>query len=149
MRAVVTRVTSASVRIEGTLTASIEAGLLVLLGVATSDTSDDADYLSRKCVDLRIFADENGAMNRSLLESGGAMLVVSQFTLYGDARKGRRPSFIAAARPELGEPLYERFVEAVRALGVVVATGTFGADMLVASENDGPVTILLESAKTF
>ncbi len=149
MRAVVTRVTSAAVTVAGTTVGAIDAGLLVLLGVAQADEESDAIALARKVVELRIFADAAGAMNRSLAETGGAVLVVSQFTLLGDVRKGRRPSFMAAAPPERGRALYERFVRAVRELGPRVATGEFGASMAVASVNDGPVTILLDTAKAF
>jgi D-tyrosyl-tRNA(Tyr) deacylase len=149
VRAVVTRVTSAAVTVAGTTVGAIDAGLLVLLGVAQADEESDAIALARKVVELRIFADAAGAMNRSLAETGGAVLVVSQFTLLGDVRKGRRPSFMAAAPPERGRALYERFVRAVRELGPRVATGEFGASMAVASVNDGPVTILLDTAKAF
>jgi D-tyrosyl-tRNA(Tyr) deacylase len=147
MRAVVMRVSEARVEIGGRLAAAIGGGLLVLLGVAAADTSDDARYLTRKIYELRIFRDDAGAMNRSLAEVGGEMLVVSQFTLLGDVRKGRRPSFIGAAQPELGRELYEEFVAELRALGARVATGEFGAMMQVFSINDGPVTILLDSRK--
>ena len=149
MRAVVTRVTSASVSVEGSIVGEIGAGLLVLLGVAQHDTESDADVLAKKIVELRIFRDDAGAMNRSLADAGGAMLVVSQFTLLGDARRGRRPSFVAAAPPELGRELYERFVAAVRTLGPEVSTGEFGATMAVTSVNDGPVTILIDTTKLF
>jgi D-tyrosyl-tRNA(Tyr) deacylase len=124
-------------------------GLLVLLGVARDDGDGDADYLAEKIVNLRIFDDEQGKMNRSLSDSGGAMLVVSQFTLYGDARRGRRPSYIDAAEPEKANALYEYFVGRVRARGVRVETGVFQATMQVSLINDGPVTILLDSRKTF
>ncbi|MFY9780586.1 MAG: D-aminoacyl-tRNA deacylase [Candidatus Baltobacteraceae bacterium] len=149
MRAVVTRVSSAGVDVDGETVGAIEGGLLVLLGVAAADGDDDARYLARKVFDLRVFRDGTGAMNRSLAEAGGAVLAVSQFTLLGDARRGRRPSFIAAAPPELGRDLYERFVAELRALGATVATGRFGATMAVRSVNDGPVTILLDSRKLF
>ncbi len=149
MRAVVTRVTSASVAVDGATVGAIGPGLLVLLGVAHADAEGDAVALARKVVELRIFADEAGAMNRSLTETGGGVLVVSQFTLFGDVRKGRRPSFVAAAPPEQGRALYERFVRAVRELGREVATGEFGAGMAVASVNDGPVTILIDTTKLF
>lgn len=149
MRAVVTRVTSATVTVGGVTIGAIERGLLVLLGVAGADEENDAIVLARKIVELRIFADAAGAMNRSLAETGGAVLVVSQFTLLGDVRKGRRPSFMAAAPPERGRALYERFVHAVRDLGPRVATGEFGATMAVASVNDGPVTILIDTTKAF
>jgi D-tyrosyl-tRNA(Tyr) deacylase len=149
VRAVVTRVSSAGVDVDGETVGAIEGGLLVLLGVAAADGDDDARYLARKVFDLRVFRDGTGAMNRSLAEAGGAVLAVSQFTLLGDARRGRRPSFIAAAPPELGRDLYERFVAELRALGATVATGRFGATMAVRSVNDGPVTILLDSRKLF
>ncbi len=149
MRAVVTRVTSAAVDVDGETIGEIAGGLLVLLGVATADGDDDARYLAKKVLDLRIFRDDAGAMNRSLAEAGGAVLAVSQFTLLGDARHGRRPSFIAAAPPERGRELYARFVAELHALGATVATGRFGATMAVRSVNDGPVTILLDSAKLF
>jgi D-tyrosyl-tRNA(Tyr) deacylase len=145
VRAVVTRVSSARVDVNGEPVGEIGVGLLVLLGVAVGDGAADAEYLAGKIVGLRIFRDEAGAMNRSLAEVGGALLAVSQFTLLGDARKGRRPSFIGAARPEVGRTLYERFAAEVRALGIGVETGVFGADMEVISTNDGPVTILLDS----
>jgi D-tyrosyl-tRNA(Tyr) deacylase len=149
MRACVQRVDQAAVVVDGVTVGQIGRGLLVLLGVSHSDTSDDAIYLAEKTVDLRIFADEAGKMNRSLTQTGGAMLVVSQFTLYGDCRKGRRPSFIDAAAPEQGEQLYEEFVAAVRGRGVEVATGRFRAHMKLSSVNDGPVTMLLDSQKLF
>jgi D-tyrosyl-tRNA(Tyr) deacylase len=149
VRAVVTRVTSASVSVGGRVVGSIADGLLVLLGVAHVDAPADAHALAKKIVELRIFRDDAGAMNRSVTEAGGAVLVVSQFTLLGDARRGRRPSFIAAAAPEHGRALYEGFVEALRASGRPVETGIFGATMQVASVNDGPVTILIDTEKAF
>jgi len=149
VRAVVTRVTSAAVTVAGVTVGAIEHGLLVLLGVAQADEENDAIVLARKIVELRIFADSAGAMNRALADTEGAVLVVSQFTLLGDVRKGRRPSFMAAAPPEKGRALYERFVQAVRDLGPRVATGEFGASMAVASVNDGPVTILIDTTKAF
>ena len=145
MRALLQRVTAGKVTIGGTTSGEIGPGLVILLGVTGSDTLEDVRYLSAKCVELRIFEDEAGKMNRSLLDVGGAALIVSQFTLYGDASHGRRPSFTRAARPELAEPLYEAFIEAVRARGVPVGTGRFGAEMQLDIHNDGPVTILLES----
>ena len=123
----------------------IGPGLVTLLGVAPEDTTANADWLAEKLAGLRVFEDEGGKMNLSLLETGGAMLVISQFTLLGDARKGRRPSFTGAARPDVAVPLYEAFVRAVRALGVEVKTGEFGADMLVEIANDGPVTLVVET----
>jgi D-tyrosyl-tRNA(Tyr) deacylase len=146
LKAVVTRVGSARVEIAGRTTGEIGRGLLILLGVARDDAADDARKLAAKIYGLRIFADGEGAMNLDLAQAGGAVLVVSQFTLLGDARKGRRPSFVAAAPPERGRELYEEFVRAMRALGPQVQTGEFGADMQVHSVNDGPVTILLDTA---
>ena len=149
MRAVVQRVTEARVEVAGEPVGEIGAGLLVLLGVARDDTRDDADYLADKTVNLRVFDDEEGKMNRSLSESGGAILVVSQFTLYGDVRRGRRPSYSDAAEPEKANQLYEYFVERVRSFGVKVETGIFQAMMKVSLTNDGPVTILVDSRKAF
>ena len=145
MRAVVQRVKESHVAIDGEVVARIGPGLLVLLGVATGDTVKNADYLADKISHLRIFEDDQEKMNRSLLDTGGDMLVVSQFTLMGDCRKGRRPSFIKAARPEEADPLYEFFVQRVREKGVHVETGRFRAMMAVSLINDGPVTIILES----
>jgi D-tyrosyl-tRNA(Tyr) deacylase len=135
--------------IAGQVVGRINRGLVVLLGVAADDASDDALYMADKIVELRIFPDEAEKMNRSLAESGGAMLVVSQFTLFGDCRKGRRPSFIDAAPPELGERLYQEFVAAVTAKGIHVETGQFRQHMDVALVNDGPVTLLVDSKKLF
>ena len=149
MRAVVQRVSSASVTVAGEIVGQIEAGLVVLLGVGHSDTDEDARQLAAKIVELRIFGDDEGKMNRSLADVAGAMLVVSQFTLFGDCRKGRRPSFIEAAPPELAERLYEDFVAAVALRGIRVATGRFRQHMDVALMNDGPVTLLLDSQKAF
>lgn len=145
MRVVVQRVTYARVEVDGAVVGEIGAGLLVLLGVAKGDSTADADYLAGKVSQLRIFADDAGKMNRSVGEAGGAMLVVSQFTLYGDCRKGRRPGFDAAAPPEDARTLYEFFTEAVRRTGLRVETGVFQADMQVSLLNDGPVTFILES----
>ncbi len=145
MRAILQRVTKASVEVDGKMVGEIGPGLLALLGVAKPDTSADADSLANKIVNLRVFADEAGKMNRSLLDSGGALLVVSQFTLYGDCRKGRRPSFDDAAPPDQARALYEHFVATARSLGVRVETGVFQAHMSVALVNDGPVTFLVES----
>ena len=145
MRAVVQRVKESHVAIDGEVVARIGPGLLVLLGVATGDTVKNADYLADKISHLRIFEDDQEKMNRSLLDTGGDMLVVSQFTLMGDCRKGRRPSFIKAARPEEADPIYEFFVQRVRKKGVHVETGRFRAMMAVSLINDGPVTIILES----
>ncbi len=147
MKACVQRVSQASVAVAGEIVGRIERGLLVLLGVGLDDTAADADYLARKVVELRIFEDDQGKMNRALPEIGGAMLVVSQFTLWADCRKGRRPSFIGAAPPELAERLYECFVRAVERQGVPVATGRFRTHMDVALVNDGPVTLLVESKR--
>ncbi|HEV3416378.1 MAG TPA: D-aminoacyl-tRNA deacylase [Pirellulales bacterium] len=149
MRACVQRVSEARVTVAGEIVGEIGGGLLVLLGVAADDLSDDVQLMAEKITELRIFPDDAGKMNRSLVESGGAMLVVSQFTLLGDCRKGRRPSFIAAADPELGERLYQEFVAAVAAKGTRVATGRFRQHMEVALVNDGPVTLLLDSKRLF
>lgn len=144
MRALVQRVKRASVTVDGQEVGAIEAGLCVLVGVTHGDTAADAQKLATKVAGLRVFEDEDGAMNLSLTERGGAALVVSQFTLYGDTRKGRRPSWIEAARPEHAEPLIEDFVLALRELGTPVETGVFRADMQVELVNDGPVTLMLE-----
>ena len=149
MRAVVQRVSRALVSVEGRLTGEIGAGLMILLGVGKSDTSAVAVSMAEKCANLRIFEDLQGKMNLSLLDTKGSALVVSQFTLYGDARGQRRPSFIAAASPEQAKALYEEFCEGLRRLGVTVATGIFQAMMSVELVNEGPVTILLDSDKTF
>jgi D-tyrosyl-tRNA(Tyr) deacylase len=133
------------VRVDGEVVGAIGPGLLVLIGVRDGDTEADAVRLAAKTAELRIFADDEGRFNRSLIETGGEALAVSQFTLYGDVRKGRRPSFNAAARPELADPLIEAYAAALRARGIVVATGRFGAHMAVESVNDGPVTILIDS----
>ena len=145
MRAVVQRVVRAKVEVDGTVTGEISAGLLVLLGVAKSDTGTDAEFLAEKIAGLRIFSDDAGKMNRSLIETGGAILAVSQFTLYGDCRKGRRPSFDLAAPAEQGCALYEHFVAVLRRAGVRVETGIFQAHMAVSLVNDGPVTLIVES----
>jgi D-tyrosyl-tRNA(Tyr) deacylase len=147
MRAVLQRVSRAAVVIEGETVGAIERGLLVLLGVAPTDTPTDAQWLADKTAGLRIFNDEAGKMNLSVADVGGAVLVVSQFTLYGDSRKGRRPSFIGAAPPEVAVPLYEAFVHALRALGLPTATGQFGAMMQVELINDGPVTLILDTTE--
>lgn len=148
MRAVVQRVSRANVTVEGRVAGQIGAGLLVLLGVSRTDNPEASSYLAEKILNLRIFSDEAGKMNLSLLDVRGAALVVSQFTLYGDARGGRRPSYIQAAPPEQASQLYEEFVRSLRALGVTVETGVFQAHMQVELVNDGPVTILLDSEKT-
>lgn len=149
MRAVVQRVSEARVRVDSEVVGEIRAGLLVFLGVGREDTEKDVDFLADKTTNLRIFPDEAQKMNLSLPDAGGAMLVVSQFTLHGDCRKGRRPAFIDAAPPELAEPLYERFVAQVGKRGVPVAAGRFGAMMEVELVNDGPVTLLLDSRGAF
>ena len=149
MRAVVQRVSRAKVTVEGSVTGEIGAGLMILLGVSREDTPAVAASLAEKAANLRIFEDENEKMNRSLLDVKGSALVVSQFTLYGDARGGRRPSFISAAPPEQAKALYAEFCETLRRLGVGVATGIFQAMMSVELVNEGPVTILLDSDKTF
>ena len=149
MRAVVQRVSRAKVTVEGEITGEIATGLLVLLGVAEGDTAEDAVTLAEKLVGLRIFEDAEGKMNLALSEIGGAMLVVSQFTLLGDCRKGRRPSFITAARPEVAEALYRTLVAEVQGRGITVATGRFQTHMDVELVNDGPVTLLLDSRKAF
>ena len=149
MRAVIQRVKSASVKVEGTLVSEIGAGVLIFLGVAREDTATEIEYVANKVANLRIFEDAEGKMNRSLLETGGAALVVSQFTLYGDCRKGRRPSFIKAARPESANALYEQFIVALKEQNIPTQGGTFQAMMDVELINDGPVTILLDSDKQF
>ena len=149
MRAVVQRVTRARVTVEGRVTGEIELGLVVLVAVGANDPADAPAAMAEKVVNLRIFNDENGKMNKSLVDVGGAMLAVSQFTLYGDIRGGRRPSFIGAAPAEKGKAGYEEFVRAVESLGVRVPTGIFQTHMEVELVNDGPVTILIDSDKTF
>ena len=146
MRAVVTRVRSASVTIGGETAGEIGRGFLVLLGVTHEDTEAQVRKLADKICSLRIFEDENGKMNVGLAEAGGELLIVSQFTLYGNCRHGRRPDFLAAARPETAVPLYERFIALCREKGFHVETGRFGADMQVTSENDGPLTLILDTA---
>ena len=145
MRAVVTRVKSASVTIEGRVNGAIRQGFLILLGIAPGDTSAQCKKLADKILGLRVFCDEAGKMNLSLSQVGGEVLVVSQFTLYADCRKGKRPSFVGAACPDTAIPLYEQFLRECREHGFEPEHGEFGADMLVASENDGPVTILLDT----
>jgi D-aminoacyl-tRNA deacylase len=149
MRAVVQRVSSAQVTVAGEVVGRIDRGFLVLLGVKEGDTSDDAIYLAKKIGGLRVFEDEAGKMNLALAEISGAVLVVSQFTLYGDCRQGRRPSFVEAARPEPADALYRVFVAELRGQGVPVETGRFQQHMDVALVNDGPVTLLLDSGKAF
>ena len=145
MRAVVQRVTDGSVTIEDRVRGKIGKGFVVLLGIHTDDTPEMVDFFADKIVNLRVFEDEAGKMNRSLLDAGGAILLVSQFTLYADCSHGRRPSFIEAARPEKAIPLYERMIERLRGYSIPVETGEFGADMQVRILNDGPVTIVLDS----
>jgi len=149
MRACVQRVQRASVEVDGEIVGEIATGLLVLLGVGTDDRPADAEWMAEKICALRVFADEEDKVNRSLRDIDGELLAVSQFTLYADCRKGRRPSFIAAARPELGEQLFDSFVAAVGKLGIRTATGKFGAQMNVALVNDGPFTLLVDSKKLF
>jgi D-tyrosyl-tRNA(Tyr) deacylase len=144
MRVVLQRVSAASVTIDGRVAGAIGPGFCLLVGFTHGDTAVEVDWMAEKVAGLRLFSDAGGKMNLGLEEVGGALLVVSQFTLYGDASKGRRPSFIDAARPELAVPLYERFVAALRARGLEVATGEFGAAMQVAIQNDGPVTLILD-----
>jgi D-tyrosyl-tRNA(Tyr) deacylase len=149
MRAVVQRVSRAEVRVEGVVVGQIGRGLCVLLGAADDDGDADVAWMAEKIAGLRVFVDENGQMNRALAEVGGAVLMVSQFTLLGDCRKGRRPSFVKAARPELAEPLYDKTIQALRANGLQVETGRFRAMMEVELCNDGPVTLLLDSKRAF
>lgn len=144
MRLVVQRVRAGAVTVAGEQIAAIGAGLVILVGVRAGDTAAQADWLAEKCANLRIFEDEAGKLNRSVLETGGSALVVSQFTLYADAQKGRRPSFIDAAPPEAAEPLVARFAAQLQTLGVPTQTGRFRTEMLVEIHNDGPVTILLD-----
>ncbi|MFH0780557.1 MAG: D-aminoacyl-tRNA deacylase [Pseudomonadota bacterium] len=149
MRAVVQRVSRAGIDIGGATTATIGRGLVILLGIRSRDGDADLRWMADKIIHLRIFPDEEGKMNTSLADMGGEMLIISQFTLYGDCRKGRRPGFSAAAPPEIAEPLYHQFIKEVELRGIRVATGTFRADMAVDLVNDGPVTILLDSEKIF
>lgn len=149
MRAVVQRVSEASVKVAGEITGAIEHGFLVLLGVAEGDGENDVVYLAQKLLGLRVFEDNDGKMNRSIVETNGQMLIVSQFTLLGDCRKGRRPSFVLAADPRLAESLYRSLIAEIRGQGVAVETGIFQAEMQVALINDGPVTLLLDSRKEF
>jgi D-tyrosyl-tRNA(Tyr) deacylase len=144
MRAIIQRVSQASVSVDGEIVGQIGLGLVVLVGVTHGDTHEQAEWLARKVAGLRIFEDSEGKMNAGLLDVDGAALVISQFTLYADARKGRRPSFTDAALPDVAEPLVEHFAQTLQAQGVPVETGVFGAHMLVEIQNDGPVTILLE-----
>jgi D-tyrosyl-tRNA(Tyr) deacylase len=148
MRVVIQRVSEASVTVDGTITGEIGPGLLVLLGVAAEDSERDADYLVNKTLGLRVFPDEQGKMNRSIIDTAGSVLVVSQFTLYGDCRKGMRPSYDKAARPAAAQRLYEYFVQQIRDKGVRVQTGIFQAKMEVRLNNDGPVTLICDSTST-
>lgn len=145
MKAVIQRVSKAKVSVDGVVTGSIGQGLMILLGVAPYDTEEDAIYLAERCAKLRIFHDENGKMNRSLLDINGEALIVSQFTLYADTSAGHRPSFANAAKGEIAEPLYLKFVEAVKAWGINVGTGVFGANMDLEIHNQGPVTVTVKS----
>lgn len=147
MRVVIQRVSRASVAIGGVVTGEIGPGLVLLLGIAQDDGPEDVEYVVSKCVGLRIFGDDRGKMNRSLLDAGGEVLAISQFTLFGDTRRGRRPSFDGAAPPEHAEPLYDLAVERLREHGIRVATGRFGAYMEVSLVNDGPVTLTVESRR--
>lgn len=144
MRALVQRVSKASVTIDGKINGSIDKGLVVLLGITHVDTQKEADFVADKVINLRIFQDENGKMNRSVKDENGELLIVSQFTLYGDCRKGRRPSFVEAASPEHAVPLYEYFIALIRKSGLKVETGIFGAKMDVYIHNSGPVTLMIE-----
>lgn len=147
MRAVIQRVTHASVNVGNETVGSIGKGMLLLLGVGEGDTEDDLKYIAKKSVELRFFEDENEKMNKSVIDINGEMLIISQFTLYGDCRKGRRPSFDEAMEPRAAEELYEKFIDLVGSFGVKTAHGIFGADMKVTLLNDGPVTLLLDSKK--
>jgi len=145
MRAVIQRVSRSQVKVDGAITGEIKRGLLVLLGITHDDTKEKAIWLADKCANLRIFPDKEGKMNLNVVEVGGGILVVSQFTLYGDCSKGKRPGFSAAARPEIAEPLYQEFSKRLRLLGINTQNGIFGADMEVELLNDGPVTLIAEA----
>jgi D-tyrosyl-tRNA(Tyr) deacylase len=145
MRALIQRVDRAKVSVDGKTTGKIDRGILIFLGITHSDKTGDADYLVRKCLNMRIFEDENGRMNRSVTDEGGGVLTISQFTLYGDTAKGLRPSYSRAAPPEIAVPLYEYFIERIQKSGLHTASGIFGASMLVNIENRGPVTLMVDS----
>jgi D-tyrosyl-tRNA(Tyr) deacylase len=147
LRALIQRVSEASVTVQGEVVGEINRGLVILLGISDEDSSDDAGFLAEKCANLRIFADNDGRFDRSCLDIMGETLVISQFTLYGDTRKGRRPNFMRAAAPEISKPLYELFISNLRELGLKVESGIFGAMMTVRIHNDGPVTLMVESRK--
>lgn len=147
MKLVIQRVTAGAVTINGAETRIIGRGFVVLVGITEGDTADDAAYLADKCVGLRVFTDEADKMNLALKDVGGELLIISQFTLYGDCKKGKRPNFMKAAKPDIAIPIYECFIDACRAQGVPVQTGEFGADMQVTIHNDGPVTILMDTAE--
>jgi len=149
MRSVIQRVKKASVNVNGTSIGAISEGFLVLLGIQQTDSKKEIDWMAEKIANLRIFEDDKGKMNLSLLDVAGEMLIVSQFTLYGDCRKGRRPGYSSAALPDIAEPLYEAFIDRVKKMGIQTATGQFGAMMEVSLINDGPVTLLLDSDKNF
>jgi D-tyrosyl-tRNA(Tyr) deacylase len=149
MRAVVQRVLEANVKVDGNIVGEINKGILVFLGVGEHDNNNDLEYMVEKILGLRIFEDENGKMNLSLMDVRGEILIISQFTLYGDVRKGKRPSFTSSAHPEIAENMYNQFIEKCREKGLKVEEGIFGADMKVGLINDGPVTILIDSKKTF
>ncbi|MFY0601694.1 MAG: D-tyrosyl-tRNA(Tyr) deacylase [Cyclobacteriaceae bacterium] len=145
MRAVIQRVSEASVTIDGFRKASIETGLMILVGIEDADDQSDIEWLSRKILNMRIFEDSDGVMNRSILEENGSILIISQFTLHASTKKGNRPSYIKAAKPEISIPIYEKFVKELSQSGLLVSTGEFGADMKVALVNDGPVTIIIDT----
>ena len=145
MRVIIQRVSEASVSIDSQVKAKIGYGLMILVGISTEDNQEDIDWLTQKIINLRVFNDENGKMNLSLLDVKGEVLIVSQFTLFASTKKGNRPSFIQSAKPEIAIPLYEQLIESLKATGIEIKTGTFGADMKVSLTNDGPVTIIIDS----
>ena len=145
MRVIIQRVSEASVSIDSQVNAKIKQGLMILVGISTEDNQEDIDWLTQKIINLRVFNDENGKMNLSLLDVKGEVLIVSQFTLFASTKKGNRPSFIQSAKPEIAVPLYEQLIESLKATGIEIKTGTFGADMKVSLTNDGPVTISIDS----